>query len=163
MRQCPTGERHLAGQWSVSQNRSKSPFSLPSAGTERGERSQAFKFHDCPSPLHLEMGVIEPFLAQLASSKNARRVKWLQHRADNRGGGLVNGPSTPCQRACPRLAVGSLAALGVGVTDCPTGRSGGRYGPDLLVCLCVVLPSEVNAPVMWCGLSHEHYNTITNY
>ena len=49
------------------------------------------------------------------------------------------------------------------VTDCPTRRSGGRYGPDFPVCLYVVIPSEVNAPVMWCGLGHEHYDTITNY
>ena len=49
------------------------------------------------------------------------------------------------------------------VMDCPTGWSRGRYGPDSPVCLYVVLPLEVNAPVMWCGLGHEHYNTITNY
>ena len=27
----------------------------------------------------------------------------------------------------------------------------------------VVLPSEVNAPVMWCGFGYGHYDTITNY
>ena len=71
-------------------------------------------------------------------------------------------------RACKEAATethrpSNNDAMAITVTDCSAGRSGERYGPDFPVSLCIARSSEVNAPVMWCGLGHVHYDTITNY
>ena len=47
--------------------------------------------------------------------------------------------------------------------DYPARRSGGCYGLNSLVCHRVVLPLEVNTPVMWCGFDYVYYKVIINY
>jgi hypothetical protein len=46
------------------------------------------------------------------------------------------------------------------VTDCSAGRSSEQYRPDSPVCLVSSVPIEVNALVMWCGLSYVYYEGL---
>ena len=55
-----------------------------------------------------------------------------------------------------------LTCLGV-FTDYPARWSSGCYGPDSPICHRVVLPLEVNAPVMWCGFDYACHKVIINY